>query len=507
MDLPYSPIQSLQQLKALLDEGALTRREYDLLKRKLMTSVLGDEIDQVTEGPPAVAPVSPVGGDLPAGHLNSSEPAEGPAAAVGPSRADSPLQLNVDHLLTPAEGRPTYQAALASPTSRMPISQPEGPNENASAIRIERKVENYVDFSPLRGNEPRSFPFGNGNLLNVILLVSILSLIAFGGYVLLNQQEWESEHITSRSTQSAGGVAPTEDPAVQSGTSVAQPEPALPKEQAPKNKATADPAASAPSGQDDLAKEPSVPVAAPEVETKEPAPAPKEEPAGSTIGERDNKEEAGRSPVGETEKPVPAPPASEEKPVGITVEERENESAAGREEAGQPKAAANEPAAPAPNPTAEEEETSSAEEVPGETSLPPVSEEDQEILSQIENRLRSYYVDFQAKPFEAKDHFAPRVERYYTLTNVTPQGIKENLESYHYNEFLNGRSSFDPSSIRIVNRDKDTYEVVFIEHGQAFRKSRNQHQELTARVRAKFNKNFRMTYYRQERILKNEFRD
>ena len=128
-----------------------------------------------------------------------------------------------------------------------------------------------------------------------------------------------------------------------------------------------------------------------------------------------------------------------------------------------------------------------------------------EILSRINNQLETYYEDIKTAPFSAERHFAPTVERYYTLQNTTPSAINENINTYHFPEFQDSESSIEGGTMKLTANNANGYEVTYLEHGSAFRKSKGQKQETTARVRARFDPNFKMTYFRQEALLENKF--
>ena len=154
-----------------------------------------------------------------------------------------------------------------------------------------------------------------------------------------------------------------------------------------------------------------------------------------------------------------------------------------------------------PNTTPATEATTTT---PAAPSGPPAISE-VEALSRINGQLESYYEDMKASPFSAQRHFAPTVERYYTLTNTTPAAINENINTYHFPEFQDSESAIEGGSMKLVSSNADGFEVTYLEHGSAFRKSKGQKQETTARVRAKFDPNFKMTYFRQEALLENKF--
>ncbi|MDQ4139382.1 MAG: SHOCT domain-containing protein [Bacteroidota bacterium] len=128
-----------------------------------------------------------------------------------------------------------------------------------------------------------------------------------------------------------------------------------------------------------------------------------------------------------------------------------------------------------------------------------------EIIRKAQEQLNAYYSDIQEAPFEAANYFAPQVERYYTLTNTTPAAINENINTYHFPEFLNGQSSIQEGSMEVVSIGNNSYELTYLENGSAFRKSKNQKQETKASVRVRFNPDFKITYFRQEQLLENRF--
>ncbi|RDC62082.1 SHOCT domain-containing protein [Adhaeribacter pallidiroseus] len=128
-----------------------------------------------------------------------------------------------------------------------------------------------------------------------------------------------------------------------------------------------------------------------------------------------------------------------------------------------------------------------------------------EIIRKAQQQLNAYYADMEAAPFEAGNYFAPQVERYYTLSNTTPVAINENINTYHFPEFIDGKSSIQEGSLTVVNAGNNSYELTYLENGSAFRKSKNQKQETKAAVRVKFNPDFKITYFRQEQLLENRF--
>ncbi|WP_026461665.1 SHOCT domain-containing protein [Adhaeribacter aquaticus] len=138
-----------------------------------------------------------------------------------------------------------------------------------------------------------------------------------------------------------------------------------------------------------------------------------------------------------------------------------------------------------------------------QATAPSISNE--EALERVKDRLQSFYDDLKAAPFSAQRHFASNVERFYTLANTTPAAINDNINTNHFPEFQESEATIEDGSIKLENNTGGGYEVTFIEHGTAFRKSKGQKQETTARVRAKFDQSFKLIYFRQEQLLENKF--
>ncbi|MBG8552867.1 SHOCT domain-containing protein [Hymenobacter guriensis] len=142
------------------------------------------------------------------------------------------------------------------------------------------------------------------------------------------------------------------------------------------------------------------------------------------------------------------------------------------------------------------------ETTPAATPAP----DDNAVRSQVENALTSYYEDLKAAPFDAASHFAPQVERFYTQQNVTPAAINEELAKSHFPEFTEAETSIEPGSLQVGPVTEDGSRMItYREKSRAFRQSKQQHQQTTAQVRVRLDKNFKITYLRQERLLENVF--
>ncbi|GAB3836450.1 SHOCT domain-containing protein [Hymenobacter jeollabukensis] len=128
--------------------------------------------------------------------------------------------------------------------------------------------------------------------------------------------------------------------------------------------------------------------------------------------------------------------------------------------------------------------------------------------AKVQRVLTAFYNDLLTAPFNASQHFAPQVERFFSLQNTTPAGIEDELNRTHFPEFTESRISFDPSTLQISAPDADgAVTATFQERGRSLRKSLNQYQQTLAQVRARFDRSGKLTYFRQERLLENTFTD
>jgi hypothetical protein len=219
-----SIIHSLQHLKDLLDAGAINLQEHELIKQKLIASMLEDQENTKNEYPVTITPESREDDNYSPGHLSAYELVEEPGPP--PQSAEhGPPMLDVDHLLQLAEGHSELQHQQETPSfhERAELDAAKGYGKTTEAYFEPEKIANFADFSPLRGREPRPSFFESGNLLNLVLLVSIIALTIFGGYIFFHQDEWESERLSSSEIQKAVGMA-LEDRPVVSSRSFASPD-------------------------------------------------------------------------------------------------------------------------------------------------------------------------------------------------------------------------------------------------------------------------------------------
>lgn len=163
---------------------------------------------------------------------------------------------------------------------------------------------------------------------------------------------------------------------------------------------------------------------------------------------------------------------------------------------------------PVAAPTTIDSAASAPAEAAATTPAPAAAADDAAVRTQVLNALTSYYDDLKEAPFDAAQHFAPTVERFYTLQNTTPGAINDDLTKSHFPEFLEADTQIDPASLQIGPVAADgTRVVTYLEKGKAFRQSRQQHQQTTAQVRVRFDKNYKIVFLRQERLLENTFTD
>ncbi|AII52654.1 SHOCT domain-containing protein [Hymenobacter sp. APR13] len=163
------------------------------------------------------------------------------------------------------------------------------------------------------------------------------------------------------------------------------------------------------------------------------------------------------------------------------------------------------PAATPANPDTAEEAEEAPAEMPAETT-PALS--DNAATARAQQVLESYYADMQAAPFSAAQHFAPTVERFYTLSGTTPAAIEAELNRTHFPEFTEAETQIEPGSLQISPAVSDGSRVVtYRERSKAFRQSMQKHQQTAAQVRVRLDKNFKIIYLRQEKLLENTFTD
>lgn len=164
---------------------------------------------------------------------------------------------------------------------------------------------------------------------------------------------------------------------------------------------------------------------------------------------------------------------------------------------------------PTPAPTDSVAAPATAAPAPAAATTEPVAPNpatEEAAQARIQNVLSSYYEDLKAAPFAATSYFAPQVERFYTLQNTTPAAISEELTRTHFPEFLEAESQIEPGTLKVSPPVNDGSRVVtYTEKSRALRQSLQKRQQTTALVRVRFDKNYKIVYLRQEKLLENTF--
>jgi hypothetical protein len=121
--------------------------------------------------------------------------------------------------------------------------------------------------------------------------------------------------------------------------------------------------------------------------------------------------------------------------------------------------------------------------------------------AEISDILSQYYKDFNKKPFNASKYFADQVDRFITLRNTTPKIISDNINNYYYSEFQNAVNEIDPSTLKIERLPNGYYQADFEETMHCYRKSLEQEQTIRTKVKIIFDRDLKIKYNHQERIL------
>lgn len=123
----------------------------------------------------------------------------------------------------------------------------------------------------------------------------------------------------------------------------------------------------------------------------------------------------------------------------------------------------------------------------------------------IKDILKQYYKDYNKQRFDASKYFAQNVDRFINLKNTTPAEITDVIENEFYDEFQEAVSNFDPKTLTISKLSKGYYQADFEETMSCFRKSKEQHQYIRTKVKVIFDKDLKIRYSHQERLLESRF--
>ncbi|TGE10088.1 hypothetical protein [Hymenobacter fodinae] len=150
--------------------------------------------------------------------------------------------------------------------------------------------------------------------------------------------------------------------------------------------------------------------------------------------------------------------------------------------------------------------TAPATTSPAPTTTTPDPTTEAAAQTRIQGVLTAFYEDMQAAPFAASTYLAPQVERFYLMQNTTPTAVADELGKTYFPEFLEAQSQIEPGTLKISPPVNDGSRVAtYVEKLQALRQSLQKRQQTRAQVRARFDKNFKIVYLRQEKLLENTF--
>lgn len=127
--------------------------------------------------------------------------------------------------------------------------------------------------------------------------------------------------------------------------------------------------------------------------------------------------------------------------------------------------------------------------------------------SAIRSILKQYYRDYNSEErrFDASKYFAQEVDRFINLKNTTPAEITDVIENEFYDEFQESATSIDFKTLVISKLPKGYYQADFEETMSCFRKSKEQHQYIRTKVKVIFDKDLKIRYNHQERVMESRW--
>lgn len=470
MENEPSPLATLRQLKEWLDAGAITPAEFEVLKRKLLFS----ELNEPGAGaPPAAAPSSAPPPTTPVPPPPPVVPAPAPLPPPPPSwefKHDPTVTAGPieDPLLPPVVSSPPRMEPpvgavppVASGVPRPPLERPREQNQappkkpappidtfTKPVEMVKVGTSSYRDAEsltpaepPISESRPRPTAPASPSRSPLTTVLIVGGILALLGLIAYLMTDTRESERLT-SLSRAGADTVRIEPEV--GPQAEQLN--LPP--------TADP------------------------DTARVTPALPATPPAATV-------DTARPAVPATPAPAPSAPAAQ--PADATAP-----------------AGTTPNASPATEP--EPEDSNATPSAPAPAAPPAPGARVSDVEARVRTALSAYYEDLKAPPFNAAQHFAPTVERFYTLQNTTPAAISAELDRSHFPEFLEGETQGVPGSLNISEPVRDGSRVVtYLEKSRAFRKSRQQHQNTTAQVRIRFDRDFKIVYLRQERLLENTF--
>lgn len=202
MENPSSPLDTLRQLKEMLDAGAITPSEFEALKQRL---VFSSSAAPVAPGAPATpetpaapaAPALPVPDATPAASAPSLPPS-GPADAAGTGEWQR---------ATPAMPASETAAPVVEPTPE-PAFRPEASADFPVTVEGASYVEADA-FTNAAGPDETPPPAGSSSSLGLVLAIAgvlvFLAVVAYLGFT----RPATDEHISSLSQTAADSASTT----------------------------------------------------------------------------------------------------------------------------------------------------------------------------------------------------------------------------------------------------------------------------------------------------------
>lgn len=204
MENPTSPLETLRQLKEMLDAGALTPTEFEALKQRLIFT-------SISPGPvaaePAAAPVTPAvpatpvanvlpTSEAPMANTAPATPPASPPAFPSPDPSDSrsaPHEMEADALVFESVPEPLF---MPGASADFPIAVGGSGYVEAEMLRDDSATALY--------NPPAERDSSLGLVLAIAGVLVFLAVVAYLGFT-----RPASEHISSTSQTAADSVATT----------------------------------------------------------------------------------------------------------------------------------------------------------------------------------------------------------------------------------------------------------------------------------------------------------
>lgn len=191
MENPSSPLDTLRQLKEMLDSGALTPAEFEALKQRLVFMPSAPESAAPESGIPPAAPIVPT--------------TEASEALVPPP--STPSFYNPNSTLPPVAAEQSVDA-LAFRAAPEPVSKSEDSADFSSAV----STPSYVEAETLTDDdafEPANPPAERNSSLGLVLAIGavlvFLAVVAYLGFT----RRTTDEHISSISQTAADSLNTT----------------------------------------------------------------------------------------------------------------------------------------------------------------------------------------------------------------------------------------------------------------------------------------------------------